>query len=67
MMRDIQTFGSASLIAKELQVSESDVESYFRTYYINRFFPIRDLTPDEMSLVKFYLELKYTAAASRQK
>lgn len=47
----------AVIIARDLGISESDVQSYFRNYYINRTLPIRNLTLAEISLVKQYKEI----------
>ena len=54
-----QNVVSTNIMAKELGISESEVESYYRNYYINRTLPIRDLTPNEMKLVKWYNEIKF--------
>ena len=60
-MRNLQLLGSPTIIANSLDLTEASVESYFKNYNINRFFPVRDLTPQEIALVKYYDELKYTS------
>jgi hypothetical protein len=60
-MRNLQLLGSPAIIANSLDLTEASVESYFKNYNINRFFPVRDLTPQEIALVKYYDELKYTS------
>lgn len=60
-MRNLQLLGSPAIIANNLDLTEASVESYFKNYNINRFFPVRDLTPQEIALVKYYDELKYTS------
>ena len=54
-----QNIVSTNIMAKELGITEIEVESYYRNYYINRTLPIRDLTPNEMKLVKWYNEIKF--------
>jgi len=49
---------ASGIMAKELRLSEQEIESYYRNYYINRTLPIRDLTPNEIKLVRFYNEIK---------
>lgn len=61
-MKEIQAYDSKSEIAEELEIAIEEVDSYFKNYYINRFFPIRDLTPIELALAKYYEELRYTTA-----
>lgn len=61
-MNDLQLQQTYPQIAQELEIDLADVNSYFRNYYINRFFPIRDLRPEELSMVKYYEELKYASA-----
>ena len=60
-MKNLQLLGSPAIIANSLDLTEASVESYFKNYNINRFFPVRDLTPQEIALVKYYDELKYTS------
>lgn len=54
-----QNIVSTNIMAKELGMTETEIESYYRNYYINRTLPIRDLTPNEMKLVKWYNEIKF--------
>lgn len=61
-MKELVLYESQATISKDLEIDIADVESYFRNYYINRFFPIRDITPEELSLIKYYDELRYAGA-----
>lgn len=60
-MKYLQFQQTNSEIAIELQLPVEDVDNYFQYYYINRFFPIRDILPIEMALVNEYNELKYAS------
>lgn len=58
-MNAIINLDTYPVVAHELNIPLENVESYFRNYYINRTLPIRDLTAKEMSLVKYYEEIKF--------
>lgn len=48
-----------NVISSELNIPKENVDSYFRNYYINKTFPIRDLKPVEIALVKTYKEIMF--------
>lgn len=57
----MQNAVSTSIMSQDLKISEPEIEAYYRNYYINRTLPIRDLTPDEIKLVRYYNEVKFYA------
>ena len=59
-MNELETLREdPDIISAELGIPKNDILSYFKNYYINRTLPIRNLTMNEINLVKQYKEIMY--------
>lgn len=60
-MELLQNTISTSIMAQELKMEEAEIEAYYRNYYIHRTLPIRNLTPNEIQLVRYYKDIRFAA------
>lgn len=54
-----ELLSNSESVSIDLSIPKKDVETYFRNYYINKTRPIRNLTANEINLVKHYEETRF--------